>query len=60
MVTLLEVCNSEEHNSVVRFLWAEGFNAKIIHKEMFPICSGKCLSHKAVHNCVEKYGKMFL
>jgi transposase len=29
-------------------------NAKDTHKEMFPVYSGKCLSHKAVHNWVEK------
>jgi hypothetical protein len=31
-------------------LWAKGFNAKDIHKEMFPVYDGKCLSRKAVHN----------
>jgi hypothetical protein len=32
------------------FLWAKEFNAKDIHKEMFPVYGGKCSSHKAVHN----------
>jgi hypothetical protein len=34
-------------------LWAKGPNAKVIHKEMFPIYGGKCLSRKAVHNWVK-------
>jgi hypothetical protein len=36
------------------FLWAKGLNAKDIHKEMFPVYGGRCLSRKAVHNWVEK------
>jgi hypothetical protein len=28
-------------------LWAKGLNAKDIHKEMFPVYGGKCLSRKA-------------
>jgi hypothetical protein len=32
------------------FLWAKGFNARDIHKEIFPVYSGKCLSCKKVHN----------
>jgi transposase len=40
--------------SVVRTLCAEGLSAKNIHKEMFPVYGGKCLSRKAVHNYVEK------
>jgi hypothetical protein len=49
MVTVLENCTTEEHNSVVRFffffffLWTKGLNAKDIHKEMFPVYGGKCL-----------------
>jgi hypothetical protein len=31
------------------FLWAEGLNAKDIHKEMFPVYGWECLSRKAVH-----------
>jgi hypothetical protein len=41
----------------VRFLWAKGLDAKDIHKEMFPVYSGMCLSHKAVHNWVEKFSQ---
>jgi hypothetical protein len=31
-------------------LWAKGLNANDIHKEMFPVCGGKCLLHKAGHS----------
>jgi hypothetical protein len=37
------------------FWGATGLNAKDIHKEMFPIYGGKCLSCKAVHNWVEHF-----
>jgi hypothetical protein len=30
-------------------LWAKGLNAKDIHKEMFPVYGGKCLSCKPVY-----------
>jgi hypothetical protein len=43
----------------VRFLWAKGLNVKDIHREMYPIYGGKCLSRKAVHSLVEKRGKRF-
>jgi hypothetical protein len=32
---------------------------KDIHKEMFPVYGGKCLSRKAVHNWVEKFSQRF-
>jgi hypothetical protein len=57
MVTVLEEYTTEEQNSVVRFLWAKGLNAKDIHKEMFPVYGGKCLSRKAIHNWVEKFSE---
>jgi hypothetical protein len=38
-------------------LWAKGLNAQNIHKEMFPVYGGKCLSRKAVHNCVQKFSQ---
>jgi hypothetical protein len=41
----------------VHFLWAKGLNVNDIHKEMFPIDGGKCLSHKAVHSWVEKFSQ---
>jgi hypothetical protein len=40
-------------------LWEKGPSAKDIHKEMFPVYGGKCLSRKAVHNWVENRGKRF-
>jgi hypothetical protein len=58
IVTMLEY-TTEEQRSVVSFLWAKGCNAKDIHKEIFPVYGGKCLSGKAVHNWVEKRGRVF-
>jgi hypothetical protein len=54
MATVLEEYATKEQRSAVRFLWAKGLNAKDIHKEMFPVYGGKCLSRKAVHNWAEK------
>jgi hypothetical protein len=48
MVIVFKACTTEEQRSVVRFLWAKGLDAKDIHKEIFPIYCGKCLSRKAV------------
>jgi hypothetical protein len=48
MAAVLEEYTTEEQRSVVLFLWAKGVNAKDIHREMFLVYSGKCLSHKAV------------
>jgi hypothetical protein len=43
------------------FLWAKGLNAKDIHKDMFPVYGGKCLSRKAVHKrYVEIRGERFV
>jgi hypothetical protein len=56
---MLEGYPTEEQRSIVPFLWAEGSNAKDIHKDMFPVYGGKCLSRKAVHNWVEKRCKRF-
>jgi hypothetical protein len=42
---------------VLFFLWAKELNTKDIHKEMFPVYGGKCLSRKAVHNRVEKFSQ---
>jgi hypothetical protein len=53
MATMLAVYTTEKQRSVVHFSWAQGLNAKDIHKEMFPVYGGKCLSRKAVHNWVE-------
>jgi hypothetical protein len=38
-------------------LLAKGLNAKDIHKEMFPVYGGKCLSRNAVHNRVDKFSQ---
>jgi hypothetical protein len=43
--------------SCCAFLWAKGLNANDVHKEMFPVYGGKCLLHKAVHNCVKKFSQ---
>jgi hypothetical protein len=40
-------------------LRTKGLNSKHIHKEMFYVYGGKCLSRKAVHSWVEKRGKRF-
>jgi hypothetical protein len=40
--------SAEEQRSVVLLLWAKVLNAKDVHKEMFPLYGGKCLSLKAV------------
>jgi hypothetical protein len=45
---VLEWCTTKVQSSVVRLFWAKGLNARDIHKEIFPVCSGKCLSRKAV------------
>jgi hypothetical protein len=31
------------------YLWLKGPNEKDIHKELFPVYDGKCLSRKAFH-----------
>jgi hypothetical protein len=41
----------------LNFLWARGLKAKDIHKETFPVYSGKRLSCKAVHNWVKKFSQ---
>jgi hypothetical protein len=48
---------TEEQCSAVRFLWVKGLNAKVIHKENFPVYGGKFLSRKAVHNWVENFSE---
>jgi hypothetical protein len=58
MATVLEGYITEEQHCVVRFLWAKELSAKYIHKEMFPVYGGKCLSLKAVHNWVANVSLM--
>jgi hypothetical protein len=38
-------------------LWAKELNAKDIHKQIFPVYGGKCLSRKAVHSWVKKFSE---
>jgi hypothetical protein len=57
MATVLEEFTTEEHRSVMRFLWENGLNAKDILKEVFSVHGGKCLSRRAVHNWVEKFSQ---
>jgi hypothetical protein len=46
---------TEQQRFVVRlFLWEKGLNVKDIHKEMFPVYGGKCLSRKAVQTRLTK------
>jgi hypothetical protein len=60
MATILELYITEEQNSILRFfLWPKGPNAKVIHKERFPVYGLKCLSLKAFRNWVDKRGKAF-
>jgi hypothetical protein len=58
MVNMLEEYTTEEQRSVAPFLWVKGFIAKDIHKEMFSVYCGKCLSLKAVHNWVANISLM--
>jgi hypothetical protein len=57
MTTVLQLYTTEEQCSVVRFLWEKRSNAKDIHKEMFSVYCGKCLSLKDVHKCVENFSQ---
>jgi hypothetical protein len=57
MATVFVDCISEEQRSVVRFLLAKGLIALDMHKEIFPVYCGKCLSRKAVHSWVEKFSQ---
>jgi hypothetical protein len=57
MATVLEEFTTEEQRSVVRLVWAKGLNGKDIHKDMFPVYGGKCLTRKAVHIGVEKFSQ---
>jgi hypothetical protein len=56
---VFEECTTEEQRSVVLFLFAKGLKGNDIHKEIFPVYCGKCLSRKTVHNWVEKRGNLF-
>jgi hypothetical protein len=60
MTTMLEEYTTEEQRSFVRFLWAKGLSVKNIHKEMFLVYGGICLSRKAVYKLVEKMANILL
>jgi hypothetical protein len=55
IATLLEECITEKKCSVVSFLWEKGLSAKDIHKDMFPVYVGKCLSRKAIPPCWQTF-----
>jgi hypothetical protein len=50
MATVLEFVLSKSSVLLCVFVWANGLNAKDIHKEMFLVYGGKCLSRKAAHS----------
>jgi hypothetical protein len=53
MATVLEECTKEEQLLFcVVFLWTKGLTANEIHKKMFLVYGGKCLSRKAAQNWV--------
>jgi hypothetical protein len=54
MVTVLESVILKSSVLLCVLLWAKRLNIKDIHKGMFSVYGGKCLSRKAVHNQVEK------
>jgi hypothetical protein len=57
MATVLEGYTTEDQSSVVHLLWAKRHNAKDIHKELFLVYRGKCLSCKEIHNWVKKFSQ---
>jgi hypothetical protein len=57
MATVLEECTTGEQRSVVCFFVDKGLDAKGVHKEMFAVYGGKCLSCKMVHGCIEKFSQ---
>jgi hypothetical protein len=57
MATVLQGLTTEEQRSLIRFLLAKELNAKDVHKEVFPIYGGKCLSRSAAHNWDEKFSQ---
>jgi hypothetical protein len=55
MATMLEECITEYQLSVVRFCGQKNSMQWVIIKNFFLFTGGKCVSHKAVHNWVEKF-----
>jgi hypothetical protein len=52
------VCYEKQRSFLSFFLCTKGLNAMDIHKEMFPVYVGKCISRKAVHNWVANVSLM--
>jgi hypothetical protein len=59
MATVLEQYTTEEQRSVASFSSAKGLRAKDIHKEIFHVYGGKCLSRKAFHSWVKQRDERF-
>jgi hypothetical protein len=57
MATVFQDFINARQRSLVRFLRANGLNAKMIRKEICTVYGGKYLSLKAVHNWVEKFSQ---
>jgi hypothetical protein len=57
MATVFQEYNIEEQRSVVRFRGPRDTIQKDVHKEIFAISCGKCLSRKPVNNCVETFSQ---
>jgi hypothetical protein len=56
---VLDNFTTEERSYVVHSCGQNDLIQRIFIKKIFPVYSGKCLSRKAVDNCVEKRGKRF-
>jgi hypothetical protein len=56
-MTVLEEYTTKEQRSVMCLLWTKGLNVKDIHKLMFSVYGGKCLSRKAAHNWAQKFSR---
>jgi transposase len=57
MSPVLEEYTTGEQRFLVRFLWAKVLSTRDIHKEIFPVYDGQCLSPKAVHSWVQKFSQ---
>jgi hypothetical protein len=57
MATVLEVVLPKISVLLCVFLREKGHNAKNIYKDMFPVYSRKCFSHKAFHIWIQKYSQ---
>jgi hypothetical protein len=56
--TVFEKCTTESSILLYDFFWTKRkLNANDIHKEIFPVHGGKCLSLEAVHKLVEKFSQ---